>query len=50
MHEMLFNTCTRSFGALGGVTRRDYCNNIRTAVDKMWCCKLCSLRAIERVE
>ena len=34
-HEMLFDAHTRSFQALGGVTRRGIYDNMRTAVDKV---------------
>ena len=34
-HEMLFDAHTRSFQALGGVTRRGLSDNMRTAVDKV---------------
>ncbi len=34
-HEMLFDTHTRSFAALGGVARRGIYDNMRTAVDKV---------------
>ena len=34
-HEMLFDAHTRSFQALGGVTRRGIYDNMKTAVDKV---------------
>jgi transposase len=34
-HEMLFDAHTRSFHALGGVTRRGIYDNMKTAVDKV---------------
>ncbi|MBB6290674.1 integrase-like protein [Pseudomonas sp. SJZ103] len=34
-HEMLFDAHTRSFGALGGVPRRDIYDNMKMAVDKV---------------
>ena len=34
-HEMLFDTHTRSFAALGGVARRGIYDNMRTVVDKV---------------
>jgi transposase len=34
-HEMLFDTHTRSFAALGGVARRSIYDNMKTAVDKV---------------
>ena len=34
-HEMLFDAHTRSFQALGGITRRGIYDNMRTAVDKV---------------
>ena len=34
-HEMLFDAHTRSFSALGGITRRGIYDNMRTAVDKV---------------
>ena len=34
-HEMLFDAHTRSFTALGGVTRRGIYDNMKTAVDKV---------------
>ena len=34
-HEMLFDAHTRSFSALGGVSRRGIYNNMKTAVDKV---------------
>jgi transposase len=34
-HEMLFDAHTRSFAALGGITRRGIYDNMRTAVDKV---------------
>jgi transposase len=34
-HEMLFDAHTRSFQALGGVTRRGIYDNMRTAIDKV---------------
>ncbi len=34
-HEMLFDAHTRSFAALGGISRRGIYDNMRTAVDKV---------------
>ena len=34
-HEMLFDTRTRAFAALGGVARRGIYDNMKTAVDKV---------------